>query len=81
MIKKNGCDILAEVVKIDREFITLGQLLQMTDVVQSGGMAKAFLSEHPIYINGEQDNRRGRKLRNGDVVLIPGKGKVKIELS
>ncbi|WP_239253817.1 S4 domain-containing protein YaaA [Listeria ilorinensis] len=72
---------MAEVVKIDREFVTLGQLLQMTEVVQSGGMAKAFLSEHPIYINGEQDNRRGRKLRNGDVILIPGKGKVKIEIS
>ncbi|WP_376698374.1 RNA-binding S4 domain-containing protein [Listeria fleischmannii] len=51
----------------------------MLDVVSTGGMAKAFLSEHPIYVNGEQDNRRGRKLRNGDVILIPGKGKVKIE--
>lgn len=70
---------MANVITIDREFVTLGQLLQMLDVVSTGGMAKAFLSEHPIYVNGEQDNRRGRKLRNGDVILIPGKGKVKIE--
>ncbi len=72
---------MADIVKIDREYVTLGQLLQMIEVVQSGGMAKVFLAEHPIYINGEQDNRRGRKLRNGDVVLIPSKGKVKIEQS
>lgn len=70
---------MADTVKINSEYVTLGQFLQMVDVVSTGGMAKAFLSEHPIYINGEQDNRRGRKLRNGDIVLIPGKGKLKIE--
>lgn len=70
---------MADTVKINSEYVTLGQFLQMVDVVSTGGMAKAFLSEHPIYINGEQDNRRGRKLRNGDVILIPGKGKLKIE--
>ncbi|EFI85095.1 S4 domain-containing protein YaaA [Listeria grayi] len=70
---------MADKVKINSEYVTLGQFLQMVDVVSTGGMAKAFLSEHPIYINGEQDNRRGRKLRNGDIVLIPGKGKLKIE--
>ncbi|EUJ17445.1 S4 domain-containing protein YaaA [Listeria kieliensis] len=72
---------MANIVTIDSDYVTLGQLLQMLDVVESGGMAKAFLSEHPIYVNGEQDNRRGRKLRNGDVILVPGKGKVKIEQS
>ncbi|EAG0757265.1 S4 domain-containing protein YaaA [Listeria monocytogenes] len=70
---------MAETVKINSEFVTLGQLLQMIDVVSTGGMAKAYLSENTIYINGEQDNRRGKKLRNGDVILVPGFGKVKIE--
>lgn len=51
---------LAETVKINSEFVTLGQLLQMIDVVSTGGMAKAYLSENTIYINGEQDNRRGK---------------------
>ncbi|MER2007902.1 S4 domain-containing protein YaaA [Psychrobacillus sp. FSL K6-4046] len=64
-----------EEIRFDSEFITLGQLLKMTDAISSGGMAKWFLSENPVYINGEADQRRGRKIRNKDVVNIPGVGK------
>lgn len=67
-----------ENVKIDTEYITLGQFLKLADVIQSGGMAKWFLSEHEVFINGEQDQRRGRKLRSGDQVNIPGIGKFNI---
>ena len=35
-------------------------------------MAKWFLSENEVLINGEQDQRRGRKLRSGDKIEIPG---------
>jgi ribosome-associated protein len=41
-------------------------------------MAKWFLSEHDVFINGEQDQRRGRKLRFGDQVRIPGFGEFSI---
>ena len=61
-------------VPISTEFITLGQFLKIADIIQSGGMAKWFLSEHDVYVNGEPDNRRGRKLRNGDMLDIPGFG-------
>ncbi|HYK74700.1 MAG TPA: RNA-binding S4 domain-containing protein, partial [Pseudoneobacillus sp.] len=44
------------------------------DVIQSGGMAKFFLQEYKVFINGEQDQRRGRKLRSGDNIKIPGFG-------
>ncbi|MEK4520070.1 S4 domain-containing protein YaaA [Psychrobacillus sp. FSL W7-1457] len=64
-----------EEIRFDSEFITLGQLLKMTDAISSGGMAKWFLSENTVYINGEADQRRGRKIRNKDVVNIPGVGK------
>ncbi|MED3623705.1 MULTISPECIES: S4 domain-containing protein YaaA [Neobacillus] len=63
-----------EKIKLDTEFITLGQFLKLADVIQTGGMAKWFLSEHEVFINGEQDQRRGRKLRSGDIVQIPGFG-------
>jgi ribosome-associated protein len=65
---------MPEKVNIDTEYITLGQFLKLADVIQSGGMAKWFLSENDIYINGEQDQRRGRKLRAGDKIQIPGIG-------
>ena len=67
--------MLLEEIRFDTEFITLGQLLKMTDAIDSGGMAKWFLSEHAVYVNGEVDQRRGRKLRNKDIVNIPGVGK------
>ncbi|BDH59873.1 hypothetical protein MTP04_00030 [Lysinibacillus sp. PLM2] len=60
---------------IDTEFITLGQALKLTDSISSGGMAKWFLQENDVYVNGEIDNRRGRKLYHGDVINIPGTGR------
>jgi S4 domain protein YaaA len=65
---------MAKPVKIETEYITLGQFLKLAEVIQTGGMAKWFLSENDIFINGEQDQRRGRKLRVGDKVKIPGHG-------
>ena len=59
-------------LKIDTEFITLGQFLKAADVISTGGMAKWFLSENEILINVEQDQRRGRKLRSGDKIEILG---------
>lgn len=61
-------------IKIETEYITLGQFLKVADIISSGGMAKWFLSEYRILINGEQDQRRGRKLRSGDKVEIDGQG-------
>jgi ribosome-associated protein len=72
---------VSKTVKLDTEFITLGQFLKLADVIQSGGMAKWFLSEHEVLINGEQDQRRGRKLRAGDKVKIAGFGEFVISES
>lgn len=58
--------------------ITLGQFLKLADVIQSGGMAKWFLSEHEVLVNNEPDNRRGRKLYVGDVVEIEGFGSFQV---
>jgi len=62
-------------IKIDTEYITLGQFLKVAELIQSGGMAKWFLSEYEVFVNGEQDQRRGRKLRSGDEIDIPSFGK------
>lgn len=65
-------------IGIETEYITLGQLLKMTDTINSGGMAKWFLSEHEVFVNGEAENRRGRKLRPTDLVNIPEFGEFRI---
>jgi len=59
-----------EIVEIDREFITLGQMIKFENIVESGGMVKAFLADYKVLVNGEQDQRRGRKLYPEDVVEI-----------
>ncbi len=56
---------------IQGEYITLGQLLKAADILQSGGEAKLYLVEVPVLVNGEQEQRRGRKLRPGDLVVTP----------
>ncbi|KKB75155.1 MULTISPECIES: S4 domain-containing protein YaaA [Bacillus] len=69
---------MTKTVTIDTNMITLGQFLKLADVIQSGGMAKWFLSEHEVLVNGEPDNRRGRKLYVGDTVTIEGFGSFQV---
>ncbi|GAA4724522.1 S4 domain-containing protein YaaA [Brevibacillus fulvus] len=61
-------------VGINTDFIALGQFLKLSGVIDTGGMAKAFLAEVPIKVNGEREDRRGRKLYPGDHVEIDGFG-------
>lgn len=59
-------------ISITTEYITLGQFLKLADIIESGGEAKSFLAQNQVLIDGELDNRRGRKLRGGEVVEIDG---------
>lgn len=60
----------ASEIAITTEFITLGQFLKFADIIAWGGEAKAYLATHEVKINSENDNRRGRKLRKGDEVVL-----------
>lgn len=60
-------------VKIDTEYITLGQLLKMTNVISSGAEAKVAVKEMKIFVNDQKEDRRGRKLYPGDVVNVDKK--------
>ncbi|MBQ6731152.1 MAG: S4 domain-containing protein YaaA [Bacilli bacterium] len=56
----------------DEEYITLGVLLKIAGIIDTGGQAKYFLSENVVLVNDEEDNRRGRKLYHGDRVQVQG---------
>ena len=56
----------------DEEYITLGVLLKISGIIDTGGQAKFFLSENVVLVNGEEDNRRGRKLYRGDQIQVLG---------
>jgi ribosome-associated protein len=57
-------------IAISTEYITLGQLLKLADCIATGGEAKVFLQEKGVLVNGQPDNRRGRKLVPGDTVQV-----------
>lgn len=65
----------AKVIKLrpDEEYITLQSLLKVANVISTGGMAKMFLEENEVLVNGEFENRRGRKLYSGDKVEFENK--------
>ena len=63
---------MARDVAIRGDMIRLGQLLKLTDVVDTGGELKALLAETDVLVNGELEDRRGRQLHDGDVVTVAG---------
>ena len=54
----------------DEDFITLGIMLKMAGIIDTGGQAKFFLAENDVLVNGELDSRRGRKLYRGDQIQV-----------
>lgn len=62
-----------EQININSEYITLGQFLKYVGIIDCGSYAKQFLLENNVYINNEQDQRRGRKIYPGDVVKVLNK--------
>lgn len=60
-------------IRITTEYITLGQLLKITDWISSGGEAKFAVKDLSIKVNGVAEDRRGRKLRVNDVVQVENK--------
>lgn len=68
-----------KMVNIRGDYITLGQLLKEEGLIQTGGAAKYFLRENEVQVNGQDENRRGKKLRSGDEVIVPNHGKLVIK--
>ncbi len=60
-------------VKITTEYIELQQLLKLTDWISTGGEAKIAVKKLDIFVNGEKEDRRGRKLYPGDKIIIQSK--------
>lgn len=61
----------AKEIAIESEYITLGQFLKFAGIIHQGGEAKSYLLQNKVLVNQVDENRRGRKLRPGDDVLLP----------
>lgn len=63
----------AEPIGITTEFIKLESFLKLANVVESGGMAKSFIQNEEVLVNGEVCTMRGKKLYPGDQVTFDGR--------
>jgi S4 domain protein YaaA len=76
---------VAERIKIMKKilihsgYIKLDQFLKLSDCVSTGGMAKALLQEGHVLVNGEVEERRGRKLYPGDQIEVQDNGTFQVE--
>ena len=57
-------------IKIDTEFIKLDSLIKLAGVVGTGGQAKMLIQEGIVSVNGEVCLMRGKKLYDGDSVIV-----------
>ena len=57
-------------IKIRDEFIKLGQALKLAGVVEDGVEAKYAIQDGLVQVNGEVDQRRGRKVYESDVITF-----------
>jgi ribosome-associated protein len=59
-------------VPVRDDVIRLGQFLKLANLIDTGAEAKEVCPAGLVKVNGEVDTRRGRQLRDGDVVELRG---------
>ena len=55
------------------DFIKLGQLLKAANLVENGADAKFEIQEGKVFVNGEVEYQRGKKIYKDDIVKYKGK--------
>jgi len=60
-------------MKIDTPYIKLDSFMKAINAASTGGEAKLFITSGKVFVNGEIELRRGRKLIPGDWMEFEGK--------
>lgn len=63
-------NVIYKKIKIETEYITLGQFLKLTNVITNGGEAKNYIAFNEIFVNDELIKARGKKLFPSDKINI-----------
>lgn len=63
-------NVIYKKIKIETEYITLGQFLKFTNVIANGGEAKNYIAFNEIFVNDELIKARGKKLFPSDKINI-----------
>lgn len=59
-------------IEITGGSIRLGQFLKLANLIDTGADAKLVIADGLVAVNDEPETRRGRQLRDGDVVELGG---------
>lgn len=58
--------------KLSGEYIELIQLLKAAGLAESGAIAKIFVDEGAVTVNGNVEHRRRNKIKRGDTIEFEG---------
>jgi len=61
-----------EIVEIDNQPIELCKLLKVANLVGGGGEAKIVISEGYVFLNGELETQKRKKIYDQDIVEFNG---------
>lgn len=59
-----------ENIKISTDYIKLDQLLKFANIAENGADAKYLIVNGYVYLNGEKETRRGKKVFANDIVKV-----------
>ena len=59
-------------VEITKEPVELYKILKFEGLVASGGEAKTVIANGHVFVNGEVETRKRRKIVNGDLIDFAG---------
>jgi ribosome-associated protein len=57
----------------EKEFIELNDLLKVTRMCESGGLAKTMITEGRVTVDGKVEIKRRCKIRSGQIVAMEGR--------
>lgn len=65
-------EIYATLLEVNEEPTALYKILKIANLVSGGGEAKQFISEGYVFLNGEEETRKRKKVYAGDLVCFNG---------
>ncbi|TEW53361.1 RNA-binding S4 domain-containing protein [Psychromonas sp. RZ22] len=65
-------EIYATLVEVNQEPTELYKILKIGNLVSGGGEAKQVISEGYVFLNGEEETRKRKKVYAGDLVSFNG---------
>jgi len=71
-LSKDSVKNMNEIFELRGEYIALCDLLKTTGIMETGGMAKQFIADGNVLVDGQVELRKTNKIRAGQVVSGDG---------